>query len=449
MKKKFLLSLIVLLFLMFASQGYSGTNLNLYYQFQNNTYKNSGHRWDVNDPDHYLELKFWSDNVKNVETFIKLSAGGSNPANNMNLSEANIKYRLTGKTDARGMELIYYYNQDRLWQPDHIINIVANGYDIQGLRSDWWMPNNFSGTLFIGDQKDDGSDDFNFYTIRHEIKKIKLKYNISYGQKRWGDNGDDYNSFFGLFTQWKIKDMFFSNEVLKSRDPGQRPSTDSLAFKSELQWLRFKSAIFGELGYKTMYWNFGKNYRNYLANDGYERTGDEQAYYNEIYYNLPQKAITFVLRNTYKEDSDNVKKSAETYSEVFIDFIHGYKFKTSYNYYIDAINDMSYPTYYIQIERDLSNMWYKFYYKIQDIGTQFKKNELSLENSINLTKKLTSFNRFTINYQPYLKRRSENVFAQLKYKIHDNAEMLLEYDSGWHGDYPSSDKVFFKMGVWF
>jgi len=379
-----------------------------------------------------------------------LGAGGSNPAANMSLNEANIKYRLTGKNDARGMELIYYYNQDRLWQPDHIINIVSNGYDIQGLRTDWWLPNNFSGTIFFGDQKDNGSDDFNFYTIRHEIKKYKLKYNFSYGQKRWGDNPNDYNWFTGIFTQWKIGDVFFSNEFLKSGDPGQRQSDDSLAFKSELQWIRFKSNNLGELGYKSMYWNFGKNYRNYLANSGYEQTGDEQAYYNEIYYNLPQKAVTFVLKNTYKEDAGNTKKSSETYSEIYIDFIHGYKFKTSYNYYIDALNNnVHYPTYYIQLERDLENMWYKFYYKIQDIGTQYKKNEMSLENSINLTKKLTSFNRFTINYQPYIKRRSENIFAQLKYKIHDNAEMLVEYDSGWHGDYPSSDKVFFKLGVWF
>lgn len=464
MKKQiliFFLILIVQFDILFA-----GTNLNLYYQFQDNINKKDTHRWDIDDPDHYLELKLYSNLIRTTETYFKLGVGGGTPSNSSWLSEANVKYRMTSKGEKYGSEIMYYYSQDRLWQSDHIINLVGDGqrWNIEGLRADFWAPNYFSGTVCLGDNKgDESTDDFNLYTVRHYIPNLQLNYNITYAQKRWGNAPNQYNWITGLFAQLKFgRNTYFSNELVKSGDPSQTPSSNSFAYKTELQWLRFNSENFGELGYKISAWLFGKNYRNYLANGGYENSGNERGYYNEIYYNLPKKAITLVLKDIYKQDGSGNKKDNEIYSEIYAELVKGYKFKTYYKYYVNAASQR-YPELFWQFERDLDNIWYKFQYRIKDIGTTAKKNAIGLEASVKITPKLSMLSRFLTMSQPSTKRERESFYTQLKYDIGSSAELFAEYGAGWQGnddltkdgDFIDNDsnktehKVFMKLGVWF
>jgi len=101
----------------------------------------------------------------------------------------------------------------------------------------------------------------------------------------------------------------------------------------------------------------------------------------------------------------------------------------------------SYPEAFWQLERDMENIWYKFQYRISDIGTTAKKNYIGLEASVKVTSKLSMFNRFSIETQPYSKRESEYIFSQLKYDIGSNAELFVEYSS--------DPKFFMKLSVWF
>lgn len=413
---------------------YAKTYLNGYYQFLTSSYREGNHDWNFNSPDNYFQLKFYSNPLDNdkCEAFGQLAAGGSNNKEGARLENGDLKLKFY--KEKYGFESYLYSKQDRLWTGYHTLNFVNGNSDYEGIRNELWW-NNLGGwwnaTFVLANHKDDGSDVQLFQLRRDFLQDGKLKLSFNGAKKIWGEESNKYNSYLSQFIEYKLtKDLYLRSEISTSKDPSQTADEKNYAGKFEFRWLKFYSEKYGELGYAFTYENYGQNYRNYIGGNNWDYIN----YYNEMYYSLPKKSITFTLRFNYKEDPGHNFKEREFYFENYTEFIEGYKFKTYYKRWNNESDE--YPEFLLQIEKIVKEFQYKIQYRKIKNGTTKTKNDLfGLDNKLNLLNNLSLYWRIVYLKDKELNFSKENLFAQLRYDLGWDAECYLEYGESWYNDY--------------
>lgn len=429
--KKYLICVILLLTLLLAYNNslYARIHLDGYYQFSQSAYKESSHKWNVQSPDNYFQLKFWSSPFENTEAFLQLATGGMNEKESTRFENGFIKYRFAREN--YGFESFLYSKQDRLWTGHHILDFVHGNSDYEGIRTEAWA--NFLGgwwnaTLVNANHINDNSD-INILQIRRSfLYDDKLTVSLNTASRRWADEDDRYNSIFSAFIQYRmLQDLYLSAELSSSDDPSQTPSSSNYAGMFEAKWLKYHSPTFGEIGYSFTYENYGKNYRNYMGNNNHDYVN----YFNELYYNLPYKAVTFRMNHSYRTDASNSFVSYSWFLENYIEFIEGYRFKTHYRLNRHVDNDNTFPEFFVEIEKNVREFQFKTHFIVRDINTEWQRNIIGLENKIKFFDRLDFFWKISFVKDENINFNTENIFAQLSYDLGWDANCYLEYGEGW------------------
>lgn len=428
--KKYLITLFIfLLFVVFNNNLYARIHLNGYYQFSQSAYQESSHKWNVNNPDNYFQLKFWSSPFENTEAFVQLATGGMNDHEPTRFENGFIKYRFA--RDDFGFESFLYSKQDRLWTGHHIMDFVHGNSDYEGIRTEAWA-NFFGGwwnATLVSANHINNNEDLNIFHLRRSfLHDNKLTISLNSASKRWGDESKRYNSIYSAFLQYRmLQDFYLSAEVSLSDDPSQTPSSSNYAGKFEAQWLKYHSQSFGEIGYAFTYENYGKNYRNYMGSN----LQNYVSYFNEVYYNLPYKAVTFKMNNSYRTDASNSFVSYDWYFENYIEFIEGYRFKTYYKLHRPADNDDLFPEFFVELEKNVREFQFKTHFIVRDINTEWQRNIIGIENKIKFLERMYFFWKISFVKDENINFNTENIFAQLSYDLGWDANCYLEYGEGW------------------
>ena len=182
--------------------------------------------------------------------------------------------------------------------------------------------------------------------------------------------------------------------------------------------------------------------------------GDNQSnkygYWINSYYLVPESAITFILNYSFYEkivsdtimvfqDSIYAKEihdpSTTIYTEIYIEFINGFKGKLAFNKMDETWQGQLYKHYDFFTELSVENTLAKLLaqFKIKDLGETWEKHITGIEISINLSDQWRFFTRGMIADDRVSSRYS--IFTELQYRTGGNTELYLQYGPSQWGQY--------------
>ena len=181
------------------------------------------------------------------------------------------------------------------------------------------------------------------------------------------------------------------------------------------------------------------------------------------HYLIPKRAITFVLNYSYNQKivpdtisvfthSIQLKEiydvSTTLYSEVYLEFINGFKGKIAFNKSDNNWQGALYKHYdfftELSVENSLAKLLAQF--KIKDLGEVWEKHITGLELSVNLADRWKFFTRGMIINDMVGSRYS--FFTEIQYRTGGNSELYLQYGPSNWGQYGLvNDDGFTSSGV--
>jgi len=236
-----------------------------------------------------------------------------------------------------------------------------------------------------------------------------------------------------------LENSSWITEFAISKDPFQIETSDlrsyknRFAFCAEARNIRISNLIF-----HAWYSNFGENFRDYLS-----RRFDEDRHYNRKEYHLegiylvPKKAITATVSYDYYKsrfrdvEANVIIKSYNLYTELYIEFIKGFKGKIAYNrwYGFDSSAEVfdfyTYPNLFAELSVENKLAKVRIQARIRDWGTFREVVAYGYDMEFNATGKLKGYFRI-LNVNEETEARA-TVFAQIRYDIGYGAEFFVEY----------------------
>jgi hypothetical protein len=141
----------------------------------------------------------------------------------------------------------------------------------------------------------------------------------------------------------------------------------------------------------------------------------------------------------WKREIFEQKDNKEFYVELYTEYVNG--FTSKFYYRARRTDDFSNPLFVqefqnddlfaeIQVESRLARM--RIQGKVKDLGTEFQKELASLETTVNLSRSIKVYSRFTFGNDPA--RLRDSFFAELQFRPRPGMEMFLSYGPWWIGD---------------
>ena len=423
-------------------------------------YESDAFKWNMWEPNFYLETRFYGNPINNSSFYFKLNADQDYSESNQSLlvfSEGHVSYKI--EDNNKGLNTTFFMRESNpYWLDGSMLGIINTGAinndgNGQGVRFDSWHPSLGSMTYVFSDFSQGSGDDIHLLRYRKSLFNNKMNTGISYLRKHYFmAESYDYNQVIAYDLKVQKGRYYFSTEFAVSEVPSDLEITElnkeirkknilksNIAMKTELFGLQIGKP---ELGYYFLnpgIFSYGHTYRNYMGNNESNRYG----YWLNSYYLLPQRAITLTLNYSFSKKiiTDSIPSAGiydpiqNIYSEIYIEFINGFKGKISFNKKDENWQGKSYKHYdlltEISVENNLAKLLGQF--KIKDINEVWEKHIFGIELSVNLAEQWKFFNRGIIANDRAGSRYS--IFTELQYKSSDNTELYLQYGPSYWGQY--------------
>jgi len=463
-------------------------------------------------PRHYLEMKYLSWPYTNLESFFKLRAESNRDDNLTPESEfknpayigAEGHLKLNGDT----WESYIFYRQNRFWiHDDLILNLVDQnklkndswGPQSSGVRLDFWdkdlwKVHGLGGTIIYSDdggtynwtddidnEIPDGTDNF-ILRLRKNSFNDRFRVGTMFLRKDWTNTSvsrDYLEDSFNEILSWDVSiyprnlmrngtrlgpiNIDNSSWILQyavSRDPFQvetsdvRSNRNRYAFSAEARNIRI-----ADLTVHAWYNDFGENFRDYMSyrfDEG--REFNRRQYHIEGFYLFPKKAITGTVSYDYYErksvekgnETGNLRPTYNFYSELYIEFIKGFKGKIGYNRWhgfdesAEIFDFFTYPNIFAELSVENKLAKVRMQMRIRDFDTFREVYAYGFDMEFNATGKLKGYFRL-LNVNEKTEARA-TVFAQIRYDIGYGAECFLEYGAPWDSDHLVNTDGFVNEG---
>ena len=450
-------------------------------------------------PRHYLELKYLTWPYTNLEGFFKLRA----QSNRDEFLSPDIEYKnppylaAEGHLKLRGehWETYIFARQNRFWIHDEpLLRLVEQdklkndnwGPQSSGIRADFWnialwKLDGIGGTLIYADdggtfnwtddpanEVADGTDNL-ILRLRKNSFGNRLELGTTFLRKDWTNTnvskhflGTSFNEIYAFDISFYPRNIFsggtrlgplnlenasFITEYAQSRDPFQvetsdiRSNKNRYAFAAEIRNVRLQNLII-----HAWYNDFGENFRDYMSwrfDDG--REFNRQQHHIEGIYLFPKKAITAVVSyDFYKkrivdEEGGNLRPTYNLYSELYIEFINGFKGKIAYSRWhgFDAAGEVfdffTYPNMVAELSVENRLAKVRVQGRVRDFNTFREVFAYGFDMEFNATGKLKGYFRI-LNVNEETEARA-TVFAQVRYDIGWGAEFFVEYGDPWKSEH--------------
>ncbi len=462
-----IMRIFFLIFILFSFL-LSSVDMEGFYEGQyGRSYESDIFNWNIWEPNLYLETRLYGDPVENSNFYIKFYSDKdySNSEKPLAvLAEGHIAF--SGDDNNNGFRTTFFTRESQhYWLDGSMLGIintgsVNNGGNGQGVRFDFWHTYNGSMSYVFSDFSQDGGDDIHLFRYRQSLFNNKINTGLFFQRKHY-PTGEvkDYNQVVGYDIKIRTGRYYFTTEIAASEVPSDSLISNltssynkqdflksNFAIKSELRGLVFGTPKLGYWFFIPGVFSYGNTYRNYMGNDEHNKHG----YWINSYYLVPERAVTFVLNYsqyqkvvaetiTVFSDSLQLKNiydpTTNIYSEIYIEFINGFKGKIAFNKKDEEWQGEKYRHYDLFSEISVENRLAKLLgqFKIKDLGEVWEKHIMGLELSVNLTNQWKFFTRGMIANDRAGSRYS--VLTELKYSMTGNSELYIQYGPNYWGQY--------------
>ena len=429
-------------------------------QFGKN-YESDFFEWNMWDPNYYLETRLYGSPIKGSDFYIKFYADKDYERSEKPLavfSEGHMGFR--NETDRGGFSSVLFSRESKhYWSDGSMLGIVNTGSvnndgNGQGARLDLWHRYNGSMTYVFSDFSQGDGDDIHLIRYRQSLFNNKINTGLFLQRKYYSSGHElDYNQVLANDLKISLGRYYFTSELAVSAVPSDSIITElsnnykdsdliksNIAFKTEFRGLRMGNANLGYWFINPGLFSYGDTYRNYMGDNQSNRYG----YWLNSYYLVPQRAITLVLNYSQysKIVPDTTSNLEETfdlttnlYSEMYIEFVNGFKGKVTFTKKDEIWQGILYKHYDLFTELSVENKLAKLLtqFKIKDFGETWEKQIAGVELSVNLADKWRVFTRGMIINDRVGARYS--IFTELQYRTGGNTELYLQYGPSYWGQY--------------
>ncbi len=448
-------------------------------------------------PQHYFELKYLSYPYTDLESFFKLRSQSNydeflTPVPHEYKTPPFLAAESHLKLRREKWETFVFYRQNRSWIHDEpLLNLVDQdklkndnwGPQTSGIRADIWNYNlwklhGLGGTFIYFDDGGtfnwtedpekavaNGTDNL-IFRLRKKSFGDRLELGASYLRKDWTNTSisreflsKSFNDILefdlafyprnivptGLsFGPIDLENASWITEYAISRDPYHTETIDVRSKKHQYAVAtELREVYISHLILHTWYNYFGENFRDYLS-----RRFDEDRQFNRQQYHVegillfPKKAITATVSYDYykklfiDEEGGNFRPTHNLYTELYIEFIKGFKGKVSYNRWhgFDASGEVfdffTYPNLFAELSVENRLAKVRVQARVRDFDTFREIFAYAYDVEFNATGKLKGYFR-VLNVNEETEARA-TVFAHVRYDIGWGAELFFEYGEPWH-----------------
>ena len=441
-------------------------NIEGFYESQiGRTQESDSFDWNIWDSNFYLETRMFGNPNNNTSYYIKFY-----PYKDYNdsfrslavMSESNISFR--DEINGYGFNSILFFRESQhYWLDGSMLNllntgIVNNDGNGQGARLDMWHKFNGSMTYVFSDFSQGDSDDIHLMRYRQSFLNEKVNTGFYMLRKNYSSGiSNEYNQVIASDLKLFFGRYFLNTEIAVSKVPSDGSIEilnnnydkdeifkSNIAFQTELRGLRLGAPKLGYWFINPGFFSFGNTYRNYLGDNQSNKYG----YWINTYYLVPERAVTLVMNYSFYEkiipDTISLDYTSEKmitnpitnlYTEIYIEFINGFKGKVSFNKKDEFWQGQYYKHYDILSELSVENYLAKLLaqYKIKDFGEIWEKQITGVELSVNLTEQWKFFTRGMIVNDRVGSRYS--FFTEFQYRTSGNTELYLQYGPNYLGQY--------------
>jgi hypothetical protein len=466
--KKLFLFLVVFSALMLHS---NNINMEGYLEAQfKRVYNSENFEWDMEHPNLQVESRFHGSPVANTNYYFKFYAESDYYDNDRPVAlfaegHINFKQEKAGK----GFSTTLFTRENgNYWTDGSMLGIlntgsVDNDGNGQGARLDAWHNHNGSMTYVFSDFSSGGGDDVHLFRYRQSFKENKINTGLFFQRKHYSTGADkDFNQVVASDFKMRLGRYYINTEAAISSTPSDSLINalndeyhqkfgdffkSNIAAKAEVNGFRLGSPKLGFWFFTPGAYAYGISYRNYMGDNQSNKIG----YWINSYYHIPYRAITFTLNfsgnklieadeffvaeEDFYDDIKSYETYSDLYSEVYIEFIHGFKGKVSFNKKDEMWQGTNYKHYDIFTELSVENRLAKLLaqFKVKDIGEIYEKQIAGIELGVNLTEKWRLFARGMIANDRASSRNS--IFGEIQYRFSGNAEFYLQYGPSWWGQW--------------
>lgn len=444
------------------------------------TYDNDIYEWNTWDPNFYLESRIIANPVANSEMYLKFYSDKDNDYYRYDsfnseavFTEGHISYRQEGNNKGFSATL-FSRESGHYWTDGSLLGLVYTGSvnndgNGQGVRFDVWHPYNGSMTYVFSDFSQGAGDDIHLFRYRQSLHNDKIKTGLFLQQKNFSSGkADEYNRIIASDLSWQFGRYFFNGELAISNDPSNKELEElnnkyeeggisdilkrNFAAKMEFSGLRVGTSGWGYWFFKPGVYNYGTTYRNYMG----ENKSNEHGFWLNSYYLLPKRAVTLTVNYSAYEkivpDTMQVIASVDSgqviykddkiynptttlYSEIYVEFVKGFKGKFAFTKTDDKWQGVLYKHYDLFSELSVENRLAKLLtqFKIKDLNETSEKQIAGIELSVNLSDRWKLFARGMIANDRVGSRHS--IFGEVQYRLGGNTEVYLQYGPSWWGQY--------------
>jgi hypothetical protein len=453
----------------------------------------SDQSWKLGKPSHYSELKFINTLDSGVESYFKLRVNADSDDDLTDfveyyappwiVAEGHLKFR------GSHTETTLFSRQNHFWINDIPLFGLVNDWKLkndswgpqsQGVRFEFWdRPflglGNWGGTLVYSDDGGtyysnnrtvlDGVDSW-IARLRNNAWNNRLAGGLLFLRKDWTvvdsprpalENNQVFEADIAFFPRdlmpnglslgpLNLEQSRWTLEYATSSLPGREISDPSLKDDNTLFGAEFRDVNAGSFIFHGWYHRIGQNFRDYLAGDfdeggqGYNRT---RTHLETIFF-VPRKAIT--AKGVYErsrllvpqELGVDLQPSTSWYSELYVEFINGFKGRVAHRYWRGFDSDtevFDYETYQdvfaeLSVENFLAKI--RLQYRLHDFGTFRESSAYGFDMNVNITDRVKGYLRM-LDARDTVESR-QTVFAQLKYDLGFGAEFYFEYGNAGQSD---------------
>lgn len=419
------------------------------------------------------------------------SGSNNNRRPRLQYREAHLRFRR--EMGRRGLDSYLFSRQNRYYVENHLIQVVQDGAagnngNGQGIRLDTWgfaglhtafIYSDFSGVCLDPTRSPAGAtqcepvrsaqtDDGYIARVWRSFAQDKLRLGATYNRKNEREAADriqelQFTEVYATDMRLTLFDVDYRIEMARGReniltgrvhrrelaedaldwhlgrlrlgDP-QGALPDDIVFKAEARSFRFGRAGIGYLNVAPTIWLLGPQYRNQLG-DG---NNDEKGLAINTWYLLPARAITLTTNwVAYDKEVFQQRKVREFYEEMYTEYVNG--FTTKFAYRRRRTEDFNAGTQETRLTKNddvfgelvVENQlaWLRVQGRIKDLRTAFKKDLLSIETAVNVTRTLKVYNRYTFANDPG--RQRKGLFTEVQYRPTPSVELFAAYGPFWIG----------------
>ena len=434
------------------------------------TFNSENFEWDMPTPKFLVETRFHGSPIANTNYYFKFYAESDYYENDRPLalfSEGHINFKQ--EKNGKGFSTTLFTRENgNYWTDGSMLGIlntgsVDNNGNGQGVRLDAWHNHNGSMTYVFSDFSSGEGDDIHLFRYRQSINEGKINTGLFFQRKHFASGTDkEFNQVVATDYKMRLGKYYINTEAAVSSVPSDSLVNalnedyhqefgsffkSNIAAKAEISGFRLGTPKLGYWFFTPGVFTYGKTYRNYMGDNQSNKFG----FWINSYYHIPYRAITFTLNyngsklieadeffvaeEDFYDDIKSFETSTNLFSEIYVEFINGFKGKASFNKKDEMWQGTIYKHYDLFTELSVENRLAKLLtqFKIKDIGEIWEKQIAGIELGVNLTEKWRLFARGMVANDRASSRNS--IFGEIQYRFSGNAEFYLQYGPSWWGQW--------------